>query len=160
MTRDFNIRDSNWDLSYPHYLAYSDILMEVADSFDLKLSSPINQVPTQYTDNSNNSNSVINLMFLWPNSVEINNHFILPEFQSLSNHAPLTVDIFISEEFIQDKWWTIIRNSKEEEKFDTELMSTMGNINTLDISSRESLKEIIQEYAKISDSIKYKISKT
>jgi len=39
-------------------------------------------------------------------------------------------------------------------------MNTMGNINTLDISSRESLKEIIQEYAKISDSIKYKISKT
>jgi len=42
MTRDFNIRNSNWDLSYPHHLAYSDILMEVADSFDLKLSSPVN----------------------------------------------------------------------------------------------------------------------
>ena len=133
--------------------------MEVADSFDLKLSSPVNQVPTQYTNNPNNSNLVINLMFLWSNSVEINNHFILSESQSLSNHAPLTVNIFISKEFIQDKWWTIIRNSKEE-KFVIELMNTMGNINTLDISSKESLKEIIQEYAKISDSIWYKFSKT
>ena len=132
--------------------------MEVADSFDLKLSSPVNQVPTQYTNNPNNSNLVINLMFLWSNSVEINNHFILSESQSLSNHAPLTVNIFISKEFIQDKWWTIIRNSKEE-KFVIELMNTMGNINTLDISSKESLKEIIQEYAKISDSIWYKFSK-
>ena len=132
--------------------------MEVADSFDLKLSSPVNQVPTQYTNNPNNSNLVINLMFLWSNSVEINNHFILSESQSLSNHAPLTVNIFISKEFIQDKWWTIIRNSKEE-KFVIELMNTMENINTLDISSKESLKEIIQEYAKISDSIWYKFSK-
>ena len=132
--------------------------MEVADSFDLKLFSPVNQVPTQYTNNPNNSNLVINLMFLWSNSVEINNHFILSESQSLSNHAPLTVNIFISKEFIQDKWWTIIRNSKEE-KFVIELMNTMGNINTLDISSKESLKEIIQEYAKISDSIWYKFSK-
>ena len=38
MTGDFNIRDNNWDLSYPHYLIYTDILIELADSFGLRLS--------------------------------------------------------------------------------------------------------------------------
>jgi len=41
MTGDFNIRDRDWDLSYPHHLAHSDILMEISDFFDLKISSPV-----------------------------------------------------------------------------------------------------------------------
>ena len=80
MTGNFNIRNSNWDLFYSHYLAYSDILLEVADFFYLRFSISINQVPTQYTDNSNNPNSVIDLMFLWPDLNEINNHLILLEY--------------------------------------------------------------------------------
>jgi len=36
-------------------------------------------------------------------AMEIDNHFILPDLRSPSDHTPLTVDIFISEEFIQDK---------------------------------------------------------
>ena len=64
MTGNFNIRNSNWDLFYSYYLAYSDILLEVADFSYLRFSISINQVPTQYTDNSNNPNSVIDLMFL------------------------------------------------------------------------------------------------
>ena len=35
-------------------------------------------------------------------------------------------------------------------------MNATGNINTSYISSRESLEEIVQEYARISDSIWYK----
>ena len=71
--------------------------------------------------------------------------------------TPLTVVISIIEEFIQDKQWTIIRNSEEEEeKFVTELTNTIRNIDTTD---KELLKEIIQEYARISDSIWYKFSK-
>jgi len=74
--------------------------------------------------------------------------------------TPLTVVISIIEEFIQDKQWTIIRNSEEEEeKFVTELTNTIRNIDTTDISNKELLKEIIQEYARISDSIWYKFSK-
>ncbi len=53
--------------------------MKVADSFDFKLLPPIIQVPTQYTDNSNNSNSVIDLMFLQANLLKIDNYFILPD---------------------------------------------------------------------------------
>ena len=33
ITGDFNIRDNDWDLSYPHYSSYTDTLLEVANSF-------------------------------------------------------------------------------------------------------------------------------
>jgi len=61
MTEDFNIKDNDWDLLYPHYSTYANTLREIAD---LKLSMPINQVSTCYFDNSNEANSVIDLMFL------------------------------------------------------------------------------------------------
>ena len=64
MTEDFNIRDNNWNLSYSHYLVYSNILLEVADFFNLKFSYSVNRVLTQYTDNPNNTNLVIDLMFI------------------------------------------------------------------------------------------------
>jgi len=42
-------------------------------------------------------------------------------------------------------WWTIIRNSKKEEKFVTELTTTLENIDMTDISSKESLENIVQK---------------
>ena len=44
MTKDFNIRDSDWNPSYSHYLSYSDILREIADNLNLDLSTSINPV--------------------------------------------------------------------------------------------------------------------
>jgi len=61
MTGDFNIRDNNWDLSYSHYSVHTNTLMLIADTFSLRLFTPIIQVLTQYT---NESNSVIDLMLL------------------------------------------------------------------------------------------------
>ena len=46
MIGDFNIRDNDWDLTYPYHSVYSNVLMEVVNSFDLKLSTPVHQVPT------------------------------------------------------------------------------------------------------------------
>ena len=42
----FNIRNNNWNPSYPHYSVYTDILIKIADTFDLRLFIPIIQVPT------------------------------------------------------------------------------------------------------------------
>jgi len=64
MAGDFNIRNSDWDPSYPFYSFYSDFLVEIVESFNLTLSLAIQQVSTRYLDNTNNSNLIIDLMFL------------------------------------------------------------------------------------------------
>ena len=42
MTEDFNIRDNDWDSNHLYHSVYNDILIEVADSFNLKLFSSVN----------------------------------------------------------------------------------------------------------------------
>ena len=100
MTGDFNIRNNSWDPLYSYYSLYTDTLREIASSFNLELSTHINQVLMRYLDNLNNSNLVIDLIFLWVNSEEIDMHSILHDLQSLSDHTLLMVDITISKEFI------------------------------------------------------------
>ena len=46
MTRDFNIYNSLWDPSFYHHSLISNDLIIIADSFNLNLLYPINQVPT------------------------------------------------------------------------------------------------------------------
>jgi len=99
MAGDFNIRNNIWDPSYPFHLIYSDFLFDIADSLNLKLSISIQQISTQYSDNTNNANSVINLFFLHPNFIKINNDSI-NEIQYPSDYAPLTVNIVLIEKFI------------------------------------------------------------
>jgi len=64
MTGDFNIRDKSWDTLFPHHFSHCNILTDIADSFNLCISKYTNQVPTRYLNNQNNSNLVINLIFL------------------------------------------------------------------------------------------------
>ena len=80
MTGDFNIRDSLWNLSFPFHLSISNDLIIIADSFNLILSSPTNPCPTRYSDTVEESNSIIDLMFLYYGSSELDHHSIIPEF--------------------------------------------------------------------------------
>ena len=76
MTEYFNIRNSLWDPSFPHHLSISDDLIILADSFNLSLLVPTNQISTRYADNINDSNSTINLMFIQCESPALNNYSI------------------------------------------------------------------------------------
>ena len=64
ITRDFNIRDNDWNPIYFYYSVYTDILMEITDSFDLRMFTFYIQVPTWYAGNPNDFNLVIDLIFL------------------------------------------------------------------------------------------------
>ena len=68
---NFNIRDSLWDLSFPFYFSISNNLIIIADSFNLSLLTLTNPCPTRYSDTAGEANSVINLMFLYYRSTEL-----------------------------------------------------------------------------------------
>ena len=48
---DFNIRNSLWDLLLLNHFMHSELLTEIADSFQLSISNPTSQVFTRYTNN-------------------------------------------------------------------------------------------------------------
>jgi len=52
-------------------------------------------------------------MFFWTDMKKFNNYHILPNLQSFSDYALLSVLIIIEEEFIQERKQFIVRNSKE-----------------------------------------------
>jgi len=136
MTGDFNIRDRDWDPDYPFHSSHSDILMDIADSFNLSLLNPTNYIATRYLDNDDTSNLVIDLMFLRSNSSELNNHFILLESKFPSDHALLVVDLQIMEEFVLMARYTIKENSNEE----------LAYINMTFLTSKKALEDVVNKF--------------
>jgi len=159
MTGDFNIRDCSWDPNFCFHSIHKDTLLDIADSFHLIMSEPTNHIPTRYSDNQQESDSVIDLMFLRPTLSEYNNHSIHPDWHLISDHTPLTVNIAILKEDIQMRKYTIIKNSKEEDNFIIELTKAIKGLNTEDIQSKKVLEHIIQSFADCTEQIWYKHSK-
>ena len=146
MTGDFNIRDSAWDPIFPHYSTFNDDLFTIANSFNLELLSPTNCVPTMYLDSDTRANSVIDLMFLWGGSAEINNHSIYPDLQLSSDHAPLSVTITIEEENIDMFKLSIAKNSEEEKKFTNDILLVIKNIDISDLSDISKIKDVTNSF--------------
>jgi len=159
MTGDFNIRDSLWDPSFNYHSSISDNLIIIANSFNLNLLVSINQVPTRYFDNNNDSNLVIDLMFLCYDSSELNNHSIHPNWHLTSNHVPLTITIPINEENIDLCKKTISKNSDEEDLFIKEVIASFSKLDTSNISDISQLEEIVTDFANIVESVWTKNSK-
>ena len=151
MTGDFNIWDSLWDPLFNHHSFISNNLLAIADSFNLSLLYPINQVPTRYSNNTNNSNSVINLMFLHCDSSELNTHSIHLKWHLMSNHTPLTSTIPIVEEHITSRKRTITKNSKEEDEFIKEVITFFSKLDTLNILDIPKLEKVVLDFANIVD---------
>ena len=140
MTGGFNIRDSLWDPSFPHHFTISDDLLIITNLFNLDLLSPTNQVLTRYLDNVNDSNSVIDLMFLYNSSSELNNHSIHSNWHLMSNHASLTIIITIVEESMNSTKYSIIKDSEEK-------MAFIKDVTISNLSDIISLDNIINEFA-------------
>ena len=92
----------------------SDDLIMIADSFNLALSSPTNPCPTRYSNMAGESNSVINLIFLYYGSSELDQHSIIPESRLSLDHASLSVIIPLFKEVIQTLKLLLALKSKQE----------------------------------------------
>jgi len=159
MIGDFNIRDSIWDPNFPHHSHYSQDLFDIANFFHLKLSRPTKQISTRYSDNQQDSNLIIDLMFLRPESSEYNNHIIHPNLRLTSDHTSLTVNILIFEEQILLRRCMLIKNSDEENKFVNKLIEKIKEMNTSYIHNESILEQIVQEFASNMERTWYKYSK-
>ena len=149
MTSDFNIRDSLWDPSFPFHCSISDDLFTIADSFDLSLSSPTNPGPTRFSDMAGELNSVINLMFLRNGSSELDHHHILPDLRLSSDHAPLTIDIFIEDEIVQSTKLSIIPGSDKEKEFIKDVTNNLLNLDTSNIDNVVNLVSVVNQLGSI-----------
>ena len=123
----------------------------IADSYDLALSFPTNSCPTRYSDTAGESNSVIDLMFLWNRSSELDNHFILPNSHLSSDHTPLSIDIPIFEEIINTSKLTITPKSEQETKFIKDVISNFKMVDTLNIEDIIKLEQVVNQLGSIID---------
>ena len=67
--------------------------------------------------------------------------------------------LYITEEFVQNKRYTIIKNSEEKEKFTSELIEAIKKIDISYLVDKESLKLTVQEFARNLDLMWQKYSK-
>jgi len=89
------------------------------------------------------ANSTIDLMFLRCDSIELNQHSIHPDWRLTLDHAPLSVTIPIVNEFITTLKLSIQQNSKQENTFIKEVISVFQNLDTLNISNKECLENMV-----------------
>jgi len=143
MTGDFNIRDSLWDLSFPHHSSISDDLIIIANSFNLDLLILTNPTPTRYSNTKGESNSLIDLIFLHSRSNELNNHLIHPNWHLSFNHAPFTISVPIAEENVISSRLLILKNSEEEAAFVKEATTIIKNLNTSNLIDHNKLEDIV-----------------
>ena len=151
ITGDFNIRDSLWDPSFPFHSSISDDLIIIADSFDLALSSPTNPGPTRYSDMAGESNSVIDLMFLCNRSSELDHHTILPESWLSSDHAPLSINIPITEDIIQTSKLTLAPKSEQETAFIQDIILNFKHLDTSNIMDTKEIEWVVNRLGSIID---------
>jgi len=78
LTGDFNIRDHFWNPNFPYYSHHRETLFEIMDLLQLEISKPYEFFSIRYSDDSQISNLVLDLVFLYPGYPEFNNHHIYP----------------------------------------------------------------------------------
>jgi len=76
-----------------------------------------------------------------------------------SDYAPLIVKISIFKENIQIRKHTIVKNSKEEYNFVTDVKNLIRDLNIFHINSKEDLENVVQRFTNNMNNIWFKHSK-
>ena len=129
----------------------SDNLFIIADSFNLSLSTATNPCPTRYSDVSGEADSVLDLMFLWNGSSELNSHHIFPENRLSLDYAPLSIEIPIIEEVFPSSKFTIPPNSDQEKAFIDKVILNFKTLNTNDMDDIVKLDLVVKRIGRIID---------
>jgi len=149
MAGDFNIHDSNWDPSYPHHSAHTNDLMIIADNLNLDLSTPTNPSLTRFADNPQDSNSVIDLMFINPQNRGYNNHTIIEHHRHPSDHAPLSVKIQINAENTAILRRSIKPKSKDKTKYNSYIFTNMSSLRSNDLNTTNEVEKLMSDISDI-----------
>ena len=144
MTGNFNIRDSIWDPNFLFHSCHSDSLFDIADFFSLNISKPIKNIPTKFSDNNNNANSVLDLVFLCLSFPEFNCHIIHPDWRLSSDYTLITVDISIYKERISHTRQLLVKEGDEGKKFIKSIIQVIKNLNISYVHNTDILEEIVQ----------------
>ena len=113
------------------------------DSFNLDLSTPTYPIPTRYSDTSRESDSVIDLIFLYCGSSKLNSYSIYLFWRLTSDYAPLTITIPIGEEQVMTSKFSLSKNSKEEEVFIKKVTCAFKSLDTTNLLDQESLEQVV-----------------
>jgi len=119
MTGNFNIRNSNWNPNFHHHSIYADDLITIADSLDLELSLPLNLGSTRFASNPQDSNSVIDLIFLLPNNRRFGQHTLHSNIYKPSDHILFIIETNIIKTNIDISTRSISKDSEAEKDFIT-----------------------------------------
>jgi len=145
MTGNFNIRDSDWDPLVHYHSIYTDDLLTIANSLGLELSSPSNPGSTRFADNSHDSYSVLDLVFIPPDNLGFGKQILHPEIQRPSDHVPITVEVGIHGTNIDINRWSIKKDSEEEKNFISSIITDVKNLDMLNIRTKDGLENSVQQ---------------
>ena len=94
----------------------------------------------------NDSNSVINLMFLCNSSNELDNHLIYLEWCLILDYTFLIITIPIVKESINSTKHSIIKDRKEEASFIKDITTSIRNLNMSNLSDITSLDRAVNDF--------------
>jgi len=149
MTGNFNIRDSDWDPNIQYHSIHTEEIMTIADSLDLELATPINPGPTRFADNHRNTNSVLDLVFMNPNNVGFNKHFLNPDICLPLDHVPLFIEVGINEENVNISFEAIKKDSEEEKAFIRDIIKGIRKIDTSELKNQTDIQRCANAFATV-----------
>ena len=144
ITRDFNIRDNFWNPNFPHHSSYRNTFFDIIDSFQLEISKSTEFFPIRNSDNMQDLNPVLDLVFLCSLSPEFDNHHIYLDERLISDHTSIIINISIFDKYIQSKKWSLIKNSDEENYSIKELVNSIKSLDIFSIQSIKALENTVQ----------------
>ena len=153
MTRDFNIRDYDWDPNYLHHSTHTKDLNLVANSPELELFPSSNPGSTRYANNSRNTNLVLNLVFLLPHNSGFGKYIFFLDKRKPSNYISIAIEVGMKNKDIDVIIQSIKKDSEEEDNFIKEIKENIKQLDTKNINDKPKLKTLVNKLAMVFGSI-------